>query len=118
MEGQEQLVSLLLEDHGDLIDDLATGMAADETIHFQIDGAMPLSQLREMMDTIYRWTDQIDYTRNDALARVWYVSEEKLEPRLGERFDEPIERIGWRGWNGMIPIPFDRLRIAHLEPHR
>ena len=91
MEGQEQLVSLLLEDHGDLIDDLATGMAADENIHFQIDGAMPLSRLREMMDNIYRWTDQIDYTRNDALARVWYVSEEKLEPRLGERFDEPIE---------------------------
>ena len=91
LEGQEQLVSLLLEDHGSLIDDLATGMAAEETIHFRIDGAMPLSQLRQMMDTIYRWTDEIDYTRNDALARVWYVSEEKLEPRLGERFDEPIE---------------------------
>ena len=91
VEGQEQLVSLLLEDHGPLIDDLAKGMTADETIHFRIDGAMPLSQLRQMMDTIYRWTDQIDYTRNDALARVWYVSEEKQEPRLGERFDEPIE---------------------------
>ena len=91
LEGQEQLVSLLLEDHGPLIDDLAKGMTADETIHFRIDGAMPLSQLRQMMDTIYRWTDQIDYTRNDALARVWYVSEEKQEPRLGERFDEPIE---------------------------
>ena len=91
LEGQEQLVSLLLEDHGSLIDDLATGMAADETIHFRIDGAMPLSRLREMMNTIYHWTDKIDYTQNDALARVWYVSEEKLEPRLGERFDEPIE---------------------------
>ena len=91
LEGQEQLVSLLLEDHGSLIDDLATGMAADETIHFRIDGAMPLSRLRQMMNTIYHWTDKIDYTRNDALARVWYVSEEKLEPRLGERFEEPIE---------------------------
>ena len=91
LEGQEQLVSLLLEDHGSLIDDLATEMAADETIHFRIDGAMPLSRLREMMNTIYHWTDKIDYTQNDALARVWYVSEEKLEPRLGERFDEPIE---------------------------
>ena len=91
LEGQEQLVSLLLEDHGSLIDDLATGMAADETIHFRIDGAMPLSRLREMMNTIYHWTDKIDYKQNDALARVWYVSEEKLEPRLGERFEEPIE---------------------------
>ena len=46
LEGQEQLVSLLFEDHGPLIDDLATGMAADETIYFRIDGTMPLSQGR------------------------------------------------------------------------
>ena len=91
LEGQEQLVSLLLEDHGSLIDDLATGMAADETVHFRIDGTMPLSQLRQMMENVYHWTDKIDYTQNDAMARVWYVSEEKLEPRLGERFEEPIE---------------------------
>ena len=43
------------------------------------------------MDTAYSWTKGIDYAQNDALARVWYVSEEKLEPRLGERFEEPIE---------------------------
>ena len=91
LEGQEQLVSLLLEDHGPLIDDLAIGMAADEAAHFRIDGSMPLSLLRQMMDTAYSWTKGIDYSQNDALARVWYVSEEKLEPRLGERFEEPIE---------------------------
>ena len=91
LEGQEQLVSLLLEDHGDLIDDLAIGMSSDEAAHFRIDGSMPLSQLRQMMNTAYSWTKGIDYSQNDALARVWYVSEEKLEPRLGERFEEPIE---------------------------
>ena len=91
LEGQEQLVSLLLEDHGPLIDDLATGMAADEAAHFRIDGAMHLARLRQMMDAVYGWTKRIDYSQNDARARVWYVSEEKLEPRLGERFDEPIE---------------------------
>ena len=91
LEGQEQLVSLLLEDHGDLIDDLAIGMASDEAAHFRIDGSMPLSRLRQMMNTAYSWTKGIDYSQNDALARVWYVSEEKLEPRLGERFEEPIE---------------------------
>ena len=91
LEGQEQLVSLLLEDHGPLIDDLAIGMAADEAAHFRIDGSMRLSRLRQMMDTAYSWTNGIDYSQNDALARVLYVSEEKLEPRLGERFEEPIE---------------------------
>ena len=91
LEGQEQLVSLLLEDHGALIDDLAISMVADEAAHFRIDGSMSLSRLRQMMDTAYSWTNGIDYSENDALARVWYVSEEKLEPRLGERFEEPIE---------------------------
>jgi len=91
LEGQEQLVSLLLEDHGPLIDDPPIGMAADEAAHFRIDGSMRLSRLRQMMDTAYSWTNGIDYSQNDALARVWYVSEEKLEPRLGERFEEPIE---------------------------
>ena len=32
-----------------------------------------------------------NFTAKPAHARVWYVSEEKLEPRLGERFDDPIE---------------------------
>ena len=91
LEGQEQLVSLLLEDHGPLIDDLATTMNADEEAHFRIDGSMHLFQLRKIMKNVYDWTHHIDYTKNDAKARVWNISEEKLEPRLGERFEEPIE---------------------------
>ena len=91
LEGQEQLVSLLLEGHPDLVDDLADTMAADESTCFSIDGAMPLSALRAAMQDSYSWAKQIDFTAKPARARVWYVSEEKLEPRLGERFDEPIE---------------------------
>jgi len=91
LEGQEQLVSLLLEEHPALVDDLADTMAADESACFSIDGAMPLSALRAAMQDRYRWAEQIDFTTKPARARVWYVSEEKLEPRLGERFDEPIE---------------------------
>ena len=91
LEGQEQLASLLLEDHGDLIDDLAACMAADETQHFRIDTSMTLIELYDLMNATYSWTAPIDYTAKSSLARVWYVSEEKLEPRLGERYDEPIE---------------------------
>ena len=91
LEGQEQLVSLLLEDHGPLIDNLATTMKADEEAHFRIDGSMHLFQLHKIMNNVYDWTHDIDYEKNGAQARVWYVSEEKLEPRLGERFEEPIE---------------------------
>lgn len=38
------------------------------------------------MDSVY----QLDWKQKQHCARLWYVSEEKLEPRLGEHFDEPI----------------------------
>jgi hypothetical protein len=91
IEGQEQLVSLMLEPHGELVDDLAEGMGADEDAAFRIDVAMSLDRLREIVEEIYGWALKIDWTSPDSQARVWYVSEEKLEPRLGERFEEPIE---------------------------
>jgi len=91
LEGQEQLVSLLLEGHGALVDDLAPTMSADESANFHIDGRMTIGQIKHILDSAYGWVNDIDYTDKNALARVWYVSEEKLEPRLGERFEEPIE---------------------------
>jgi hypothetical protein len=91
LEGQEQLVSLMLEPYGALVDDLAEAMSADEAAAFPIDGAMPLSKLNTIVEEVYGWALKIDWTSPDAHARVWYVSQEKLEPRLGERFEEPIE---------------------------
>ena len=91
LEGQEQLVSLLIEGHGALVDDLAITMSADETSTFHIDGSMTIGKIKNIFDDCYGWVNEIDYSENAAKARVWYVSEEKLEPRLGERFEEPIE---------------------------
>ena len=91
LEGQEQLVSLLIEGHGALVDDLAITMSADETSTFHIDGSMTIGKIKNIFDDCYGWVNKIDYSENTAKARVWYVSEEKLEPRLGERFEEPIE---------------------------
>jgi hypothetical protein len=66
-------------------------MGADEGAAFRIDGAMSLDRLREIVEEVYGWAIELDWNSPDNLARVWYVSEEKLEPRLGERFEEPIE---------------------------
>jgi hypothetical protein len=91
LEGQEQLVSLLIECHGALVDDLAATMSAGETADFHINGRMTIGKIKNILDDAYAWVDDINYADNAAIARVWYVSEEKLEPRLGERFEEPIE---------------------------
>lgn len=90
-EGQEQVASLLLEPYGELIDDLSSEMCADERASFQIKGTMLIAALRSNLQNGYEWAKDINFSDTEANARVWYVSEEKLEPRLGERHEEPIE---------------------------
>lgn len=87
-EGQEALLSLMLEPHGPLVDDLADQMGADEAASFRLNGAMPIKDLRTILETEYSWALAIDFTTPENVARFWYVSEEKLEPRLGERASE------------------------------
>jgi hypothetical protein len=89
LEGQEQLVSLLIEPYGELVDELAQCMDADEHLAFFIDGAMPVARLREIIETRCQWALQVDYDQPENRARFWYTSAEKLEPRVGERFHEP-----------------------------
>ncbi|WP_246040520.1 hypothetical protein [Roseovarius arcticus] len=91
LEGQEQLVSLLMEPYPELVDELADTMACDEDCHWRIAGDMTCARLRDVVQSIYGWALDIDWTAPSANARVWYVSEAKLEPRLGERYLEPIE---------------------------
>ena len=89
MEGQEQLASLILEPYGNLVDDLVPTMATDEAACFRIDGTMTVAALRALLERDYDWAMGIDHAATDRCARFWYVSEEKLEPRLGQRHEEP-----------------------------
>lgn len=90
LEGQELLVSLMLEPYGDIIDGLGPCMAAVEQAGFRIDGSMPLHQVKTLIEQQFPWALETDWTAPEATARAWYVSEEKLEPRLGQRHEEPI----------------------------
>ncbi len=88
LEGQEALLALMLEPHGDLVDGLADCMTADEKASFRLDGAMTVASLSAILQDHYDWALAIDFDRPENSARFWYVSEEKLEPRLGNRFEE------------------------------
>ena len=90
LEGQEQTVSLLIDAHGPLVDDIAETMCAGEDAHFRVDGAMTVAELKALLRRLYGWALAIPFEREDARARLWYVSEEKLEPRLAERFEEDL----------------------------
>ena len=90
LEGQELLVALMMEPYGALVDDLPMRMSADETAGFSIEGGMTVARLRDILERDYAWALGIDWDSPDAQARAWYVSAEKLEPRLGERHLEPV----------------------------
>ena len=54
VEGQEMTVSLLIEPHGALVDDLAEDMAIDEASVFRIDGPMHVTHLAAIIDRSLR----------------------------------------------------------------
>lgn len=91
LEGQEQTVSLMLEPYGSLVDDLADTMSADESGLYRINGRMSVGELMELIEESYSWALDTDFALPTSDARVWYVSEEKLEPRLGERHEESLD---------------------------
>lgn len=84
---QELAAALVLEPHGDLIDGLADCMASDTVP--KLDPAMHIGTLREGMRMDFAWALDIDFHEPSATQQFWYVSEEKLEPRLGDRYAEP-----------------------------
>ncbi len=89
-EGQELLASLILEPYGELVDGLTSCMADSNGAAHVIDGTMTVGAVRDLIRASFGWAMGLDWNAPEHCARAWYVSEEKLEPRLGERFDEPI----------------------------
>lgn len=82
-EGQEALLSLLLEPHGNIIDDLASDLSSPLGEDTKIDGAMSVSELKKILNEHFHWAVSMDFQDKDENALFWYVSEEKLEPRIG-----------------------------------
>ncbi|MDU8927381.1 hypothetical protein RXV86_08300 [Alisedimentitalea sp. MJ-SS2] len=89
-EAQEMLASLILEPYGHLVDDLGPTMADNTPEAFTIDGSISIGDTAAQIENSFGWAFDLDWDAKGNIARAWYVSEEKLEPRLGERFNEPI----------------------------
>jgi len=86
VECQELIVALVMEPYGDLVDDLADGLASRGKP--QLAPAMSVADLSALVDQNYGWAVAIDFSDPKEEHQFWYVSEAKLEPRLGKRFEE------------------------------
>jgi hypothetical protein len=87
IECQELVVALVLEPYGELIDGLADCMAS--TITARLDPRLTVGQLTDAVEANFDWALEIDFDSIAESCQFWYVSEEKLEPRLGMRYEEP-----------------------------
>lgn len=83
---QELMAALMIEPFGDLVDGLTECMA-DPYGAF----APPLADtgaLKAQMEAEFGWALDVDYALPQNCGQFWYVSEAKMEPRLGLRFEE------------------------------
>jgi hypothetical protein len=87
VELQELILSLILEPHGALVDELEDRLAAAEGE--RAEPAMSVERLLHLLEAQYAWAWAFDFEAPDATHLFWYYSQEKDEPRLGERHAEP-----------------------------
>ena len=91
LECQEMVVSLIIEPHGSLVDDLAESMSTTSIPKFQAD--MSIAQLKEVVADSYQWATTIDFSLEESQHHFWYYSEDKLEPRFGSKgVDDGVEK--------------------------
>tara|TARA_B100000686_G_scaffold297147_1_gene329221 strand:+ start:1068 stop:2783 length:1716 start_codon:yes stop_codon:yes gene_type:complete len=86
IEGQELLLSLLFEPYPELIDELAEGLQVDRELPF--DPSITVQEMKSLIERCYSWALEFDFTNPRESEYFWYYSEEKEEPRRGERRKE------------------------------
>lgn len=84
---EELAVSWLLEPFGHLVDDLAECQASP--FEPELDARQTCGALKAEIELHAPWALCCDFETAEESAQFWYVSEEKLEPRLGDRETDP-----------------------------
>jgi len=65
---------------------LAEDMSESDDMY--LDVKENIISLIQHIENNYKWALDIDFSKKENSHLFWYISEEKLEPRLGERFNE------------------------------
>ncbi|NGN96179.1 hypothetical protein G5S52_00480 [Grimontia sp. S25] len=88
-ETQEILVTCLLETFPDVVDPFCNEMNADESL--SLTPGIKVSTMISLLETRYRWALDIDFSEPDNQYWFWYRSQDKEEPRMAVRGEEPGE---------------------------
>lgn len=83
LEAQEATISSILELYPSLVDEYEKHMSVDESLLELTE--VSIKDLKNIIETKYKWALDIDFNKAENNYWFWYVSEEKEEPRLGIR---------------------------------
>ena len=84
----EFMVSVIMEPYEKIVSPLIKTMSADEDIYFTIPIHKTISDLRNILELNYTDILKIDFTQKENNQNFWFISKNKEEPRLANRFKD------------------------------
>jgi len=84
----EYVVSMMMEPYDDIVNPLVNKMSSEEERHFNIPTNRTVSELRDILENKYSNIIKIDFSKKENNQNFWFISKNKEEPRLADRFVE------------------------------
>ena len=79
---------MMMEPYDDIISPLIDKMSSEEEKYFNIPTDRKVSELRNILEKKYNDILKIDFEKKENNQNFWFISKNKEEPRLADRFKE------------------------------
>jgi len=87
-ECMEYIVSMMMEPYDNIINPLIHKMSSEEEKYFDIPTSRTVLELRNILEEKYDDILKIDFEKKENNQNFWFISKNKEEPRLADRFKE------------------------------
>ena len=84
----EYIVSIMMEPFNYITEPLVRQMSSDEDKHFDIPTQRTVLELRNIISERYSNILSIDFKKKKNQKKFWFISKNKEEPRIADRFEE------------------------------
>ncbi len=84
----EYVVSMMMEPYDYIVNPLVKIMSSEEEEYFNIPSERNVSELKDILEKKYSKIIEIDFTKKENNQKFWFISKNKEEPRLADRFEE------------------------------
>jgi|TARA_A200000113_G_scaffold162287_1_gene146844 hypothetical protein len=84
----EYIVSIMMEPYNSITGPLVKLMSSDEDKYFNIPTYRTVLELRDIIEKNYQNILNINFTKKENNQNFWFISKNKEEPRLADRFEE------------------------------